>query len=161
VPFIFEDRSSGRSKMKARQQIDYLRHILLLMRRSGEMSRFMKFIAVGLSGVVVNIGIQAIITHTANWGKYVNLIPGIEISIITNFLLNDYFTFSDRRTGKTRSFFARLVKYNLTALTGAFINYVVAALLITVGLNPYLSNFIGILIAFIWNYVLSLIWTWK
>jgi dolichol-phosphate mannosyltransferase len=161
VPFIFEDRSSGRSKMKARQQIDYLRHILLLMRRSGEMSRFLKFIAVGLSGVVVNIGIQAIITHTANWGKYVNLIPGIEISIITNFLLNDYFTFSDRRTGKTRSFFARLVKYNLTALTGAFINYVVAALLITVGLNPYLSNFIGILIAFIWNYVLSLIWTWK
>jgi dolichol-phosphate mannosyltransferase len=35
VPFIFEDRSSGRSKMKARQQIDYLQHILSLMRRTG------------------------------------------------------------------------------------------------------------------------------
>jgi dolichol-phosphate mannosyltransferase len=147
--------------MKARQQIDYLRHIFSLMRRKGELARLLKFVGVGLSGVVVNIGIQAIITHTANWGKYVNLIPGIEISIITNFLLNDYFTFSDRRTGKTRSFFARLVKYNLTSLTGAVINYVVAALLMTAGLNPYLSNFIGILIAFAWNYILSLVWTWK
>jgi dolichol-phosphate mannosyltransferase len=161
VPFIFEDRSSGRSKMKARQQIDYLKHIFSLMRRKGELTRFLKFVGVGLSGVIVNIGIQAIVTHTANWGKYVNLIPGIEISIITNFLLNDYFTFSDRRTGKTRSFFARLVKYNLTSLTGAVINYVAAAILMAIGLNPYLSNFIGIIIAFAWNYILSLVWTWK
>ena len=161
VPFIFEDRSSGRSKMKARQQIDYLKHIFSLMRRKGELTRLLKFLVVGLSGVIVNIGIQAIVTQTANWGKYVNLIPGIEISIITNFLLNDYFTFADRRTGKTKSFFARLAKYNLTSLTGAVINYAVAAILMTIGLNPYLSNFIGILIAFAWNYILSLVWTWK
>jgi dolichol-phosphate mannosyltransferase len=34
VPFVFEDRSSGRSKMKARQQIDYLKHIFSLMART-------------------------------------------------------------------------------------------------------------------------------
>jgi dolichol-phosphate mannosyltransferase len=161
VPFIFEDRSSGRSKMKARQQIDYLKHIFSLMRRKGELVRFLKFIGVGLSGTLVNLGVLRLVTAFTDWNKYVQLIPGIEVSIITNFLLNDSFTFADRRTGKTMSFFGRLGKYNLVSLSGAAINYGVAALLISVGLNIFLSDFIGILIAFIWNYLFSLLWTWK
>ncbi|MBN1190549.1 MAG: glycosyltransferase family 2 protein [Dehalococcoidales bacterium] len=161
VPFIFEDRSSGRSKMKARQQLDYLQHILSLMRRKGELVRILKFLAVGLSGTAVNIGILRLVTATTSWSKYVALVPGIEVSIITNFLLNDFFTFSDRRTGKTGSFFARLLKYNMVSLSGAVINYAVAALLFSVGLNIYLADFIGILIAFIWNFLFSTLWTWK
>jgi dolichol-phosphate mannosyltransferase len=161
VPFIFEDRSSGRSKMKARQQIDYLKHIFSLMRRSGELIRLLKFIGVGLSGTLVNLGVLRLVTAFTDWNKYVQLIPGIEVSIITNFILNDSFTFADRRTGKTMSFFGRLGKYNLVSLSGAAINYGVAALLVGVGLNIFLSDFIGILIAFIWNYLFSLLWTWK
>lgn len=161
VPFIFEDRSSGRSKMKARQQLDYLKHIFSLMKRKGELIRFLKFIGVGLSGTLVNLGILRLVDSVTNWSGYVALIPGIEVSIITNFLLNDFFTFSDRRVGKTKSFFGRLLKYNLIALAGAAINYGVAAGLITVGLNIYLADFIGIVIAFLWNYFLSTVWAWK
>jgi dolichol-phosphate mannosyltransferase len=161
VPFIFEDRSSGRSKMKARQQIDYLKHIFSLMRRSGELIHCLKFIGVGLSGIVVNLGILRLVRALTSWNPYVQLIPGIEISIITNFLLNDYFTFADRLTGNSKLFFGRLLKYNLVALIGAAINYGVAAGLFTVGLNIYISDFIGILIAFLWNYLFSMIWTWK
>ncbi len=161
VPFIFEDRSSGRSKMKARQQLDYLEHILSLMRRKGELLRIAKFIGVGLSGTIVNLGILRLVERFTDWNHYVTLIPGIEVSIITNFLLNDYFTFSDRRTGKTRSFIGRMLKYNLVSLSGATINYVVAILLVNVGVNIYLADFIGILVAFIWNYLFSTLWTWK
>jgi dolichol-phosphate mannosyltransferase len=162
VPFIFEDRESGRSKMKAKQQIDYLKHIFRLMRRTGEDMRFLKFIGVGLSGTLVNMGILWLVTaFAANWTHYVQLIPGIEVSILTNFILNDRFTFADRRTGKTKSFFARMMKYNLTSLTGAVINYAIAAGLTAVGLNIVLANFIGIVIAFVWNYLFSLVWTWK
>jgi dolichol-phosphate mannosyltransferase len=161
VPFIFEDRSSGRSKMKARQQIDYLKHIFSLMRRKGELVRFLKFIGVGLSGTIVNLGILRLVNALTNWNGYIALIPGIEVSIITNFLLNDFFTFSDRRAGKTRSLFGRLLKYNLIALSGAAINYAVAAGLITVGLNIYIADFIGIVIAFLWNYFFSTVWAWR
>jgi dolichol-phosphate mannosyltransferase len=161
VPFTFEDRSSGRSKMKARQQIDYLKHILSLMKRKGELARFLKFIGVGLSGTIVNIGVLRLVDIFTNWSGYVALIPGIEVSIITNFLLNDYFTFADRRTGKARSFLARLGKYNLVSLSGAAINYTIAAILISIGLNIYLSDFIGIIVAFLWNYLFSTLWTWK
>ena len=161
VPFIFEDRSSGRSKMKARQQIDYLRHIFSLMRRKGELVRFLKFIGVGLSGTIVNLGILRLVNALTNWSGYVALVPGIEVSIITNFLLNDFFTFSDRRTGNMKSFFGRLLRYNLVALSGAVINYAIAAGLFTVGLNIYLADFIGIVVAFLWNYFFSTVWAWK
>jgi len=161
VPFIFEDRSSGHSKMKARQQIDYLRHIFRLMRRTGELVRFLKFIGVGLSGTIVNLGILRLVNTLTDWSGYVALVPGIEVSIITNFLLNDFFTFSDRRTGKMKSLFGRLLKYNLVALTGAVINYAIAVALFTAGLNIYLADFIGIVLAFLWNYFFSTVWAWK
>ena len=162
VPFIFEDRSSGRSKMKARQQIEYLRHIFSLMRRKGELARLLKFVGVGLSGVVVNEGILWLLTEFGGWQYYFSSIIAIEASIISNFILNDHFTFSDRRTGKTGSFLKRLLKFNLTCAAGALIQYGILLLLTEVfGLNYLLSNLIGIVIAFVWNYVLSLIWTWK
>jgi dolichol-phosphate mannosyltransferase len=161
VPFIFEDRSSGASKMKATQQIDYLKHIYSLMRRTGELIRFLKFIGVGLSGTIVNLGVLSLVKAFTNWSGYVALIPGIEVSIITNFLLNDFITFADRRTGKTRSLFGRLLKYNLVGLSGAAINYAIAAILITIGLNIYIADFIGILVAFLWNYTFSTSWAWK
>jgi dolichol-phosphate mannosyltransferase len=161
VPFIFEDRSSGSSKMKARQQIDYLQQIFSLMRRTGELLRFLKFIGVGLSGTVVNLGILRLVNALTGWSGYLALVPGIEVSIITNFLLNDFFTFSDRRSGKVKSVFGRLLKYNLVALTGAIINYAIAAALFTVGVNIYLADFAGIVVAFLWNYFFSTVWAWK
>jgi dolichol-phosphate mannosyltransferase len=162
VPFIFEDRSSGRSKMKARQQLDYLKHIFSLMRRKGELVRLLKFIAVGLSGVVVNMGILWLLTELAGLAYYISSLIGIEASIISNFLLNDFVTFADRRSGKTGSFILRFLKFNLTCGTGAAIQYGILLLLTSVaGLNYLLSNFIGIVVAFLWNYMLSTFWTWK
>jgi dolichol-phosphate mannosyltransferase len=162
VPFIFEDRSSGRSKMKARQQIDYLKHIFSLMRRKGELIRLLKFISVGLSGVIVNEGILWLLTEFGGLRYYISSLIGIEASIISNFMLNDYFTFADRRTGKASSFISRMIKFNLTCATGAGIQYGLLLLFTSVvGLNYLLSNLIGIVVAFAWNYTLSLIWTWK
>jgi len=163
VPFIFEDRSSGRSKMKARQQIDYLKHILSLMRRKGEITRLVKFIAVGLSGVLVNEGLLWLLTKFGGLKYYFSSLIGIEASIITNFLLNDYFTFADRHADKKKSsFLARLLKFNVTCAAGAAISYGILLLFTEVfGVNYLLSNLIGILIGFIWNYLLSTLWTWK
>jgi dolichol-phosphate mannosyltransferase len=161
VPYVFEVRTAGQSKLRMRTQMDYLRHIFSLMGRTGEGWRFLKFIGVGLSGVVVNEGILALVDHFTNWNIYLQLIPGIEVSIITNFFLNDYFTFADRRKGKTISLFGRLGKYNTIALAGAVINWGIAAGLVNAGLNKYIADFVGIVIAFIWNYFLSTVWAWR
>ena len=36
VPYIFEDRTAGKSKLRPQQQIDYLKHLFSLMTRTGE-----------------------------------------------------------------------------------------------------------------------------
>lgn len=162
VPFIFEDRSSGRSKMKARQQIDYLRHIFSLMRREGELLRILKFVGVGLCGTIINEGLLWLLTQFGGLAFYYSALIAIEASIITNFTLNDYFTFADRRTGKTKSFLSRLLKFNITCAAGAAIQWGLLLLFTEVfGLYYLLSNLIGIVVAFIWNYVLNIAWTWK
>lgn len=162
VPYIFETRSRGESKLKARTQIDYLKHVLTLMRTSGELLRFAKFLLVGLSGVGVNVGLQWVLTRLAGLQNYAALPISIEVSIITNFIFNDLFTFRDRRVMTVRATLWRLAKYNMVALPGAGINYGVALLLIHFTAVPDLvANIIGIILGTVWNYSLSTLWAWK
>jgi dolichol-phosphate mannosyltransferase len=160
VPFIFEERSAGQSKLNSKQQIEYLKHLLSLMSRTGELEMFVKFVAVGLSGVVVNEGIYWLLTRIVGLADYWAVAIGIEVSIITNFILNDTFTFAKRRAGK--SFTGRLLKFNLICLTGAGIQWG-AFMLFThvIGVYDLLSNFIGIVLGFLWNYFVNRNWTWK
>ncbi len=162
VPFIFEERSAGASKLRPQQQIDYLKHIFSLMVRTGELAMFIKFVAVGLSGVAVNEGAYWLLTRFGGLAAYDYwaVVIGIEVSIITNFLLNDTFTFAGRRTGK--SFPGRLLKFNLICLAGAGIQWGLFMLFTRVsGVYDLLSNFIGIVVAFLWNYFVNRNWTWK
>src|ERR1700730_10185470 len=82
---------------------------------------FIKFNIVGLTGVFVNegllIGLQSI-------GFYVLTASAIaiEVSILTNFLLNDLWTFRDRRSGH---FAVRLAKFNLLMLLGLVVNILI------------------------------------
>lgn len=161
VPYIFEDRSAGKSKLRLQQQIDYLKHILSLMVRTGELIRFIKFCAVGLSGIIVNQGFLWLLTEFAGLRYYISALFGIEASIVSNFILNDYFTFADRRHGKGK-FLVRLLKFNVTCLAGAGIQYGLLLLFTSVfGVYYLISNLIGIAVAFLWNYFMSSWWTWR
>ena len=160
APYIFEDRSAGASKLKAATQIEYIKHLLSLMSRTGELAMFVKFVIVGLSGVIVNQGFLWLLTDYGGMEYYISALIGIEASIITNFILNDFFTFATRRTGKT--FLGRLLKFNLICLSGAGIQYGLLRLFTDVfGVYYLVSNIIGILVAFIWNYFVNRHWTWK
>jgi len=163
VPYVFEDRSAGASKLKASTQIEYLRHILSLMVRTGEMGFFVKFIIVGLIGTGVNLGVYTLLSRLTGLSgsmDWVAVLIGIEVSIITNFILNDTVTFRSRRAGK--SFIGRLLKFNFISLAGAGIQTGVFLLFTRAfGVFDVLSDFIGIVIAFLWNYFINRNWTWK
>jgi len=162
VPFIFVNRSGGESKLNARQQIEYLRHLYSLMKRTGELLRFFKFCLVGLSGVFVNQGILWILTEFAGLPYQASAVVSIEASIISNFILNDFFTFPQRRAPGARPFFNRLWKFNLVSLIGAAINFGILMLLTEVAQVHYLvSNLIGIIAATLWNYLVNTSWTWR
>jgi dolichol-phosphate mannosyltransferase len=160
VPYWFRSRQVGKSKLDMKQQWHYMKHIYSLMNRGRESLRFGKFLLVGGSGVLVNEGILWLLTAFASLPYYISALFGIEASIISNFVFNDYFTFADRRTGQ--SFLRRLLKFNVTCLAGAGIQYGLLLLFTSVfNVHYLLSNLIGIAVATLWNYFINLLWTWR
>ncbi len=162
VPYSFKLRSHGKSKLGLRQEVDYLRHIFDLMRRSGELDRFIKFCLVGLSGVGVNLGLTWALTEFIGLHYVVSNAIGIETSIISNFLLNNFFTFPDRNSPGIIAFLGRLGKFNLASFVGAGINLGSTWLFTDMlGLYYLISNIIGIVLATLWNYLANNWWTWS
>ncbi|OGO06640.1 MAG: hypothetical protein A2Y92_05375 [Chloroflexi bacterium RBG_13_57_8] len=162
APYTFANRTGGESKLNARQQIEYLKHLFSLMRRKGELLRFVKFCLVGLSGVGVNEGLLWLLREKAGIHLLGSSAIAIETSIITNFILNNYFTFRQRNRPGTRAFFIRLGKFNVVSLAGLGINLGILGLFTEVfGVYYLLSNLIGIVAAFLWNYLVNTWWTWK
>jgi len=162
VPFRFGLREKGESKLTLKQQIDYLRHVYSLMRRRRELIRFVKFCLVGGSGVIVNMGLLWLLTEFGGLYYLLSSAVSIETSIISNFTLNDFFTFSDRRPAGLKSFLKRLLKFNLVSLAGLGINMAVLWFLTSaVGLYYLISNLFGIAAATLWNYLVNMLWTWR
>jgi dolichol-phosphate mannosyltransferase len=162
VPFTFVTRTRGESKLSTKTQKEYLKHIYSLMHRKGEDIRLLKFLAVGASGIVVNQGLLFLLKEFGRLALSVASPIAIEASIISNFLLNDAFTFHDRRTGGAGSFLGRLGKFNLVSLAGAAINFGTTLLLTQLfGIHYLISNLIGIFIATMINYLFNNWWTWK
>ncbi len=119
APFVFVTRTAGESKLRLNQQLDYLKHIASLMRRKGELARFLKYCLVGASGVLVNMGLLWLLTEIGGLFYLVSAAISIETSIITNFTLNDFFTFPDRRKRGAGQFLVRLLRFNLVSLAGS------------------------------------------
>lgn len=162
VAYTFGSRRSGYSKLGIRQYIDYLRHIFRLMKRKGELLRFIKFCAVGASGILVNMGLLWLLTEFAGIYYLVSGAIAKELSIVSNFTLNDFSTFRDRRLPAVSSFFSRLLKFNLVSIAGLVINIGVLWLLSEVfGIYYLISNLFGIMLATLFRYALSLWWTWR
>ncbi len=162
VPFGFIVRKVGRSKLSLSQEPDYLRHLLSLMKRSGELVRFIKFILVGGSGIIVNEGFLFLFKGLVHLPLPLASALSIELSIVSNFVLNDLFTFRDRRKPGIKSLMSRALRFNLVCLTGAGINWGTLLLLTSVLHIHYLiANLVGILLATLWNYLVNSWWTWQ
>jgi putative flippase GtrA len=84
--------------------------------------RFVKFCAVGASGVLVNLSLLAALAD--GLGIHVNLASAlaIEASINSNFIINELWTFRDRRRKKSDAF-KRLVKFHLVSAVGGVVQW--------------------------------------
>ncbi len=153
VPFSFGSRGAGKSKLGIKEVVSYLKQLLRLSKY-----RTLKFMTVGTSGIAVNNGVLWLLISSANVQPLLADVFSIEASIISNFLLNNFWTFRGREGGK---FPYKLIKYHGSVTIGAIINFVTFALLLTLGLNIIIANTIGIILGFISNYFLSEFFVWK
>ena len=156
VGYQFGLREQGESKLTSKVMIEYIR--MLIKQGLKKYNKFIKFCFVGASGVVVNMGLLYVLTEYVGWFYLASSAVAIETSIITNFLLNNWWTWKK----KAKGFFLRLVKFNIVSLVALVINMGILLFFTEiVGMWYILSNLIGIAVATLANFFLNDKWTFK
>jgi len=123
----------------------------------GYWRRFIKFNLVGLTGVLVNEGLLVLLVAYGAYYLSASAVA-IEVSILSNFVLNDLWTFRDRRHGHVVT---RLLKFNGLMLVGLAVNLAILYFGTDyLGINYALSNLAGIAVAFLVRYWLSVKYAW-
>jgi dolichol-phosphate mannosyltransferase len=119
---------------------------------------FVKFSIVGAIGVAVNEGLLILFYRSLGLYLLTASAAAIEISILSNFVLNDLWTFRDRRSGRAA---VRLVKFNVLMLAGLVVNLAVLDAGTTyLGIQAEIANLLGIAAAFFLRYALSVRYAW-
>lgn len=132
------------------------------------MNRILKFGTVGLSGVGVNlffvwIGVQAFSGLEIALRDAMASALGIAVSIFTNFVLNDGWTWGDRTKGaRIGDLASRFGAFLVASGLGATIQFGTAQVMaLLVGVNIYLAQLIGIAVGSVLNFLMNHYWTFR
>lgn len=158
VPVDFIDRTEGESKLGISDIIEFFLNAWWIRLHSSQ--TFLKFAIVGLSGVIVNLGIFTLLLQM-NVNKYLASPISIEASIITNFLLNNYWTFRWRKTHDHVGI--KGLKFNMVSVISLVVSYSTFVLLSVLfpATQPEIHQLVGIAPAMLINYFLNSYWTFK
>jgi dolichol-phosphate mannosyltransferase len=129
VPFHFSDRTLGSSKIAPLGYIiDVLKYVITA--RIIELQRVIKFLIVGGTGFLVQLLFQELFarvvfnTLVASTRDGLAAAVGAEAAILSNFMLNNFWTFSDaKHVRQSANFFLKMFKFNLTSLASVFIQF--------------------------------------
>jgi dolichol-phosphate mannosyltransferase len=174
IPYTFENRDFGSSKLDSSTVNDYFKSVWKLYKfgKSREreerrnsvkfLSKASRFYTVGLSGFGVNYLISLLFAGGISdlWYLHANLI-GIGASITTNFLLNKTWTFGDKDFSRKRTI-KQYGKFVTFSSLGALVQLgMVFYLVDTQSLSYPISLVLAVLTAAFGNYILNKKYTFK
>ena len=158
IPVEFVDRERGETKIGVSDILEFMINAWWIRFENSKV--FIKFCVVGLLGVFVNlVGFSLLIHYGMN--KYLASPIAIEISIITNFLFNNVWTFSGRIVED--KFHMKGLKFNIVSFVALGISYLVFVLLCISfpKVDPRIHQAIGIVPATFVNYFFNTYWTFR
>lgn len=121
-----------------------------------------RFLLVGVTGVGVNTIVLWGATQAAGLSTLLGGILASLTSTFTNFLLNDIFTWRDRRSASWRMKAIRMLRYYGTTAAGNLIYLAVLTVLTQrLALFVLTANLVAIGVGGTFNYVLHNLWTWR
>ncbi len=173
VPFVFKDRTSGQSKLGPEYIKNTLIYIMKVRLQEIMTHRIFKFAVVGGIGAVVQL------TTLNLWRLFlpyqVSYFFSAECAVLSNFILNNIWTFSDKKLGLAE-IPLKFLKFNLASVGSIGIQQVIALIgefligLFTLFTLPILMlkvdtgsvyAVVGILLGMMWNFFAynKFIWT--
>ena len=174
IPYTFQDREFGSSKLGIKTILDYYKSVWKLYRygkplekqekRSSVkfLSKAGRFYTVGASGFIVNYLISLFFTSGGYdmWYLHATTI-GIFASITSNFVLNKIWTFGDRDF-KIKKTISQYGKFAMFSSLGALVQLGMVYFLVDGNSMAYpLALIIAVITAAFGNFVLNKKWTFK
>lgn len=121
--------------------------------------RFVLFVMVGLMGVAVHLAVLGALLKGAGVAFESAQIAATVVAMTSNFVVNNAFTYRDRRL-RGWAFLRGLLSFYLVCAIGAVINVRVASLVFDAGLLWVLAGMAGAAVGAVWNFGVSSIVTW-
>jgi len=84
-----------------------------MLRQRAKLGRAVRFCLVGGTGTAINTTVLYALARGLGLPLPVSSAMAVELAVLSNYLLNDRFTFAARRPS-----FRRLAKFNITSLAG-------------------------------------------
>ena len=158
VPIHFIDRKFGDSKLGLSDIIEFILNAWWI--RTRNLETFLKFSVVGIFGIFVNLGLFSVLLHL-DINKFIASPVAIEFSIISNFILNNFWTFKHRKT-KDRIRIKGL-KFNLVSIVSLIVSYTTFIMMgmFFPRLSPLMDQLVGIGPAMLVNYFFNTYWTFR
>lgn len=172
VGYVFQERQDGESKVTWRQYVEYLQHLVRL-RSDGRLEkfqerfpigRFLKFGAVGFSGVFVDLGVFWILSNGFGLAPVIATILSAEVAVLNNFIWNDRWTFGDRSIQQPgrRSMVRRFLKFNVLCFVGIVLQGTLVGLMSNVAGVPAIgAKLLAIGLVMLWNFWINLKLSWR
>ena len=174
IPYTFQNRTLGTSKLDISIMVDYVKSVWKLYRseRPDEISEkrnsvkfFSKagrFYTIGASGFAINYVISLLFSGgvTEFWYLHANIL-GILVSMTSNFVLNKWWTFNDRNFSFKKTI-SQYSKFILFSSCGALIQLGVVFSLVDNYNWIYTTALgVGVLTGAFSNFILNKKWTFK
>lgn len=163
LPFVFRERLHGESKLDTLVALDFLG--LILSKLAGDLVsiRFLMFMMVGASGVVVHMGALFALTGLLAVPFTAAQTLATFVAMTSNFWLNNRLTYRDRRL-KGLAALRGLLTFYLVCSFGVVANVGVASLIYREEGGPLLvgiAGAAGAVMGAVWNYAASSVLTWR
>ena len=160
IPYTFRLRHAGASKLDQQAAWDYV--MLLLDRMVGHIVpvRFVAFAFVGGLGLFVHLAVLALLFKGLALPFVTSQAAATLIAMTSNYALNNELTYRDMRL-RGWAWLRGWVSFTIACSVGALANVGIAQYLFSHQTTWILAAIAGVLVGVVWNYAVTMTYTWR
>jgi len=160
VPLTFRQRVYGESKLDTMVAWEYLMLLLEKLVGPAVPVRFLLFSLIGGLGVGIHLATLWTVAFAFSAPFELGQAAATIVAMTSNFLLNNLFTYRDRRL-RGRRLWTGLISFYAVCGAGAAANVGVASYIFGGDQSWWLAGLAGAAVSAVWNYAMSSIFTWS
>jgi dolichol-phosphate mannosyltransferase len=160
VPYHFRLRQHGQSKLDLIVGLEYLELILDKLIGSYISVRFILFCLVGTIGTVIHLMLLGLLLKVERLSFIESQACATGIVMVLNYVMNNSFTYRDRRRRGTAFWFGMLT-FCIACSLGGIANVGISTEAFRQGMPWPLAGITGLLFSAVWNYGVTAMTTWR